>query len=353
VSGGSGSIRLPNDYVHAQVELGYAQTSHATQGRTVDRSILYLDGPTDARGIYVPMTRGRNSNDAYIATDPTHDALDIFSESISRNWIDQPALARQTELTDAARDQRPGTLGRSELCPLIDRRHILETDLAENAAALDTLPQRISGLSGGLEDTQRKLGALTDRVATAEETLARHDRPLRRRGHETEISNAHRVVTESPEQRQQLTTTIDALERDLGVAKKALRFETDFARSRPSLETELGDVTTRLDEDSSVRSRSIRRQPPERIVETLGPRPAGGNASRVWDQTAGQLDQHQTAYNLDTGIHSPANTRLLGPGYTNSVQRTTDSQHALHHAIQHQQQELARHPSGQSLGISR
>ncbi len=77
--GPAGTVKLPADYVAEHVELGYAQTSHAAQGRTVDRSILVLDGPTDSRGIYVPMTRGRHHNDAYIVTNNQDTALDIFA----------------------------------------------------------------------------------------------------------------------------------------------------------------------------------------------------------------------------------------------------------------------------------
>lgn len=353
VSGSSGNIRLPADYVQAHVELGYAQTSHATQGRTVDRSILYLDGPTDARGIYVPMTRGRHGNDAYIATDPNHDALDIFAESISRNWIDQPAVARQAELSGLALGHRPGTLGAAELRSLMNRRHNIESDLAENAAGLRDLPQRIAGLNGDLAGHQRKLDALTDRVSAAENILARHDRPLRRRGHETQIVNAHRVVDQAPQQVQQLTTAIDGLNRDLRTAEKSLRFEKGAEKKRPALETELGDITSRLDDDRGVRSRSIRRDPHERIIETLGNRATGGEAARAWDRAAGQLDQHQSAYSIDEGVYSPAKANLLGSGYASSVTRTTDSQYSLHYAVQHQQQELSRHLAGPSLGISR
>ena len=71
------------------------------------------------------------------------------------------------------------------------------------------------------------------------------------------------------------------------------------------------------------------------------------------DSTAGQLDQHQTAYDIDQGVNAPAKTNLIGPGYTSSLERTTNSQHSLHHAIQHQHQELTRHLTGPSLGISR
>lgn len=45
VTGLTGQVTLPAAYVAADVELAYAETSHATQGRTVDRSFLYLDAP--------------------------------------------------------------------------------------------------------------------------------------------------------------------------------------------------------------------------------------------------------------------------------------------------------------------
>ena len=35
-------VTLPPDYVPAHDELGYATTAHATQGRTVDHSLLLL-----------------------------------------------------------------------------------------------------------------------------------------------------------------------------------------------------------------------------------------------------------------------------------------------------------------------
>jgi hypothetical protein len=61
VAGKTSRVRLPADYVREHVDLGYAETSQADQGRDVDSSLLYLDGPTGASGIYVPMTRGRES----------------------------------------------------------------------------------------------------------------------------------------------------------------------------------------------------------------------------------------------------------------------------------------------------
>jgi len=66
VAGRTGRVALPADYVAAHVELAYAETSHATQGRTVDRSFLFLDGPTGTSGIYVLTTLTRISPDLLI-----------------------------------------------------------------------------------------------------------------------------------------------------------------------------------------------------------------------------------------------------------------------------------------------
>ncbi|HJQ94788.1 MAG TPA: MobF family relaxase [Acidimicrobiia bacterium] len=98
VIGDNGSIRLPAEYVTEDVELGYAQTSHASQGRTVDVALILVDSPTDSRGVYTPMTRGQQANHAYVVTDTNQTALDVLGEAIGRAWIDQPAIARKHQL---------------------------------------------------------------------------------------------------------------------------------------------------------------------------------------------------------------------------------------------------------------
>lgn len=98
LSGRTGSVRLPAEYVRENLELGYAQTSHATQGRTVDTALLLIDTPTDRRGIYTPMTRGRDSNHVYVVVEDNKTALDVVTETIVRDWVDQPAVARRAQL---------------------------------------------------------------------------------------------------------------------------------------------------------------------------------------------------------------------------------------------------------------
>ena len=96
--GRSGRVRLPKDYVAEHVDLAYARTGAGAQGRTVDVAILYLDGPTDVRNLYVPMTRGRSTNEVFVATIGEQTALDVVAQSIATDWIDRPALARRAEL---------------------------------------------------------------------------------------------------------------------------------------------------------------------------------------------------------------------------------------------------------------
>jgi conjugative relaxase-like TrwC/TraI family protein len=98
ISGRTGTIRLPADYVTRDLELGYAQTSHASQGRTVDVALLLVETPADSRGVYTPMTRGREANLAYVVTEDNQTAIDVLSQALARDWIDQPAHARRLQL---------------------------------------------------------------------------------------------------------------------------------------------------------------------------------------------------------------------------------------------------------------
>lgn len=90
-----GRVTLPPDYVAESVTLGYASTAMAGQGRTVDHSPVLVDGPIDAAGLYVPMTRGRDGNDVWVVTDPASpaDAVDLLAEVMERRWSDEPAIS--------------------------------------------------------------------------------------------------------------------------------------------------------------------------------------------------------------------------------------------------------------------
>jgi conjugative relaxase-like TrwC/TraI family protein len=67
------SVVLPAPYVTDHVDLGYAITAHRAQGITVDTSHVVVTGSTTRENLYVAMTRGRDSNIAYVALDRPDD----------------------------------------------------------------------------------------------------------------------------------------------------------------------------------------------------------------------------------------------------------------------------------------
>lgn len=67
------SVVLPADYVTEHVDLGYAVTAHRAQGLTVDTAHVVVPSSTTRENLYVAMTRGRDSNIAYVALDQPDD----------------------------------------------------------------------------------------------------------------------------------------------------------------------------------------------------------------------------------------------------------------------------------------
>lgn len=63
------AVVLPARYVAEHVDLGYAVTAHRAQGITTDTTHVLADLTTTREYLYVAMTRGREANYAYVATD--------------------------------------------------------------------------------------------------------------------------------------------------------------------------------------------------------------------------------------------------------------------------------------------
>jgi conjugative relaxase-like TrwC/TraI family protein len=70
----AGSVLLPAAYAAEHVDLGYAITAHRAQGMTVDTAHVVATGSTTRENFYVAMTRGRESNIAYVALDRPDDS---------------------------------------------------------------------------------------------------------------------------------------------------------------------------------------------------------------------------------------------------------------------------------------
>lgn len=71
--GHKGKVNLPSEYVKDNVELGYSTTVHRAQGMTVDRAYLLMNKTLGRALAYVGLTRGRNWNGVFLATDTLPD----------------------------------------------------------------------------------------------------------------------------------------------------------------------------------------------------------------------------------------------------------------------------------------
>jgi hypothetical protein len=98
------TVRLPAEYVAEHTHLAYASTAYGMQGATVAKSHTILGDAMDAAGVYVGMTRGRNSNRLHLVAADLDDAQEQFVLALQRDRADR-GLANATS---AARDSVRG-----------------------------------------------------------------------------------------------------------------------------------------------------------------------------------------------------------------------------------------------------
>lgn len=127
------TVRLSSEYVGEHAHLSYAATAYGVQGATVDASHTILSEATSAAGVYVGMTRGRDTNRLHIAAEDMTDARAQFIDAMERDpadrGLDHATRAAQEAVRGLVEDG-PVRLRTEELARL-DR----ETERAEQKAA--------------------------------------------------------------------------------------------------------------------------------------------------------------------------------------------------------------------------
>ena len=319
VDGRHGTVRLPASYVCEHVELGYARTGHGSQGRTVRNAIVFLEGPTNVRNLYVPMTRGTHLNEAFIACTGEETARDVFTQCLTTDWIDQPALSRHAEL-NSTKPHRAGMLDGDTIRDLLERRLALSTAISRAEAQVARAPQELAAVTETKAVARSDETRLTAAVRSAGDVIARYDRPLHRRRHETELRQARQDLDRLPERiaharnaAAKAAARIEQLEASQVAAAMVLA-------ARPAHDATIAAINQRLAHDTRIRSRAARLERPTQLIETLGPRPAPGPAARSWDAAAGELDQHQAAFNVTDGL-GPNATYMTRSAYTLNWER--------------------------------
>lgn len=320
VTGPTGQVTLPADYVAGDVELAYAETSHATQGRTVDRSFLYLDGPTDTRGIYVPLTRGRTTNEAFVVLNDERTAAEVIAECVARTWIDQPATALRLDRPAApaghsdsgragalrpARTVVPAPQPEKELRALVVRASAHQATAWRLQSRLRDHDRTLADLVERREELPVELRHVRARFTAATRTLADRDRPLRRRHHRPEIASAKREVESLPGWIDDLERELDELPGDIEAERVAREQTERLGRAMQRGEPER--VEQALDEDARARGMAAADQPTSLLVGHLGPVPSDPAARDRWVEAAGRIAQHRALWPVanDVPLGSP------------------------------------------------
>lgn len=183
-------VTLPAAYVQESVELAYATTAHRAQGSTVDTAHLLVTDQLTRALLYVGMTRGRESNRAYIATHqsttdlhephPEQTVQDVLDAILENPGVELSAHeVMRRELDNATRLDRLIPI-HEHLCQIDARRRFASTIAASGLDRADLAALEASTAYGPLITALR-------RAETAGLDITE---VLRRTVHQSSLTNA-------------------------------------------------------------------------------------------------------------------------------------------------------------------
>ncbi len=291
------TIRLPANYIQQHVELGYAQTSHAAQGRTVDHALLVLDTPTNSPGVYVALTRGRHTNTAYITAPDHPTALDTIRTAITNQWIDQPARVRQHELATGPR--LPGQLPQAETDRLHQRREHLAKIIKNTGPDLSQSRRQLKELTSSRPDLVGKIRDARTKLSEAQAALDNYDRPLHRRKHRSTIDNAKQAMEALPTQIQSLDVSLAETDRLVPELTERIELLEILATQIPDLTDEHNETTHELRREQDIANPSQER--PSLFDEITTPERPNQNLLDALNEIH-TIDRDEPDIGIDIGI---------------------------------------------------
>ncbi len=283
-------MRLPAAYVSQHLTLGYASTVHAAHGRTVDVGLPVIGPGTDAASAYVQLTRGRETNTAYVVTRrvaddaPTGETHQITPRNAGAVLAEiiRPAEHdhNRTAMTEAAAAAASAADTSTQLGPLLE---VVGEHLAGRTARwLDQL-----AATGDLPARHRVALAADDASGTLDPLLRRAELA----GHDP-----HTVLTEA--------VTAGTLDKSVSVAQVLhFRIRHQLGDQSPPTITSYCDLLPtdlpaqqrsgleRLADAADARrdqlAEQLLDQPPQWALEALGPIPDDHHARAEWGRAAG------------------------------------------------------------------
>ncbi len=95
------TVALPAEYVSEWAHLSYAATAYGVQGATMNAAHTILSDATSAAGVYVGMTRGRETNQLHIVAENLTDARTQFIAAMERDPADRGLDHATTQAQEA------------------------------------------------------------------------------------------------------------------------------------------------------------------------------------------------------------------------------------------------------------
>ncbi|MBP8180008.1 MAG: relaxase domain-containing protein [Acidimicrobiia bacterium] len=266
---GGAKAKLPRTYVDAHVELAYAGTAHAVQGRTVDAAHLLCNPNVSREALYVALTRGRRANSAWVITDSTDHPEWIDGEpATTAEAALHLAIERSPEAQSATQALRDALDPRSLRAILPAWQHHLHHEV--HTSTVDALAR--AGLDIG-EPPSALVGAIRDRYTRSgvspQTTVAQIT--------QASLDGANDPWAVLTARAQQVADTLPA-------------------DSNEWMSADLNAQTLSV-QGRYAHLRRLAADPPEWVANRIGPRPghAGGD---TWDQLANAslvyADTHST-----------------------------------------------------------
>ena len=348
---------LPADYVHDNVQLGYAATVHRAQGSTVDCTRAVIDYHVDRAGLYVALTRGKIANHIYAVIEHQLDELaeeghyhyqgidhapsirDVFDKAISRDTT--PKAAREViadvvdEQTSPDRIMGLWLMGKDEATNdfidayLPDWIDTLPGDLAQKIEASDdgVAPIRYGWaqlIDAGI-DPRTVMDAATRDIDNAHDPARliryRLDEQLRQldTGKRNQLPPISRhadmeldtwLRTHNPYDRAE-TTRLTGQENNLNrLNQEVLAEHARFARSKvESLTWQEASITTRLHEDKDAAANEVKADYQQVRLD----------AARIRAYEQAMADHSAALRDEETARADIEHQRLLAEDYTRPV----------------------------------
>lgn len=286
-----GRANIPARYAADHVRLGYAATGHSSQGRTVDRVGVVVQGGEDANWLYSALTRGREGTMLFVATEATELAAEYGKEPPVARQLLEAVVLRNGEQQSAAAELEAG-LARSERVPHLEvlataerptqslarQRQALKSQLLRSPSERDV---RVASVA--VRDASKSFAGAGERLDAARRRLHEvESRRLWRRSGE-ELRSARRSVTDDMKD-------VASAERVLAEAREKLATRKIDAVAASTLRDRLELIEAALVvqvERAVVRS-------PGYLVAALGGRPPEKSvARRDWDEDATRLESYR------------------------------------------------------------